>query len=75
MFVQNVAANGRGEWFGKAAVSQGHHMPKTAVVVQQGGDEELPPGTIPFTSAKIPMVSSSGNVSEAPGRTRQSCVS
>lgn len=49
VFVHNIAAGGNGELFGKALVSQGLDMPKTAVVVQQLGDEDLPPGTVPFT--------------------------
>lgn len=50
-------------------------MPKAALVVQQLGDEDVSPGTIPFTRVEMSMVSISGNVSEASGRTRHSCVS
>lgn len=55
---------------GSELVGEGQHMPRAALVVQHLGDDELPPGTIPFTSVEVAVVSSTGNVSETPRKTR-----
>lgn len=41
-------------------------MPRSALVVQHLGDDELWPGTTPFTSIEVAVVSTTENVSETP---------